>query len=101
MDPKVARSDCLLFAGDDTMSRWQLGGVYLYSHDSRRRDLLFDLNAVNIITGPSGSGKSAICEIIDYCLGSTQCHVPGVVRDASSWVGIMLSNGATEIVLAR
>jgi predicted nucleic acid-binding Zn-ribbon protein len=83
------------------MSRWQLRAVLLYSHDSRRRDIFFDLNAVNIITGPSGSGKSAICEIIDYCLGSGQCHVPGVVRDASSWVSILLANDSTQVFIAR
>lgn len=83
------------------MSRWQLRAVLLYSHDSRRKDIFFDLNAVNIITGPSGSGKSAICEIIDYCLGSDQCHVPGVVRDASSWVSILLANDSTEAFIAR
>lgn len=83
------------------MSRWQLQAVLLYSHDSRRRDIFFDLNAVNIITGPSGSGKSAICEIIDYCLGSDKCHVPGVVRDASSWVSILLANDSTQVFIAR
>ncbi|WP_321470512.1 DUF3732 domain-containing protein [uncultured Paludibaculum sp.] len=83
------------------MSRWQLRGIFLYSHDSRRRDLLFDLNAVNIITGRSGSGKSAICEVIDYCLGATHCHVPGVVRDATSWVAILLVNDSTQAFIAR
>jgi hypothetical protein len=83
------------------MNRWQLKGVSLYSHDSRRRDLSFELNSVNIITGPSGSGKSAICEIIDYCLGASRCHIPGVVRDATSWVGILLSSESTEVFIAR
>src|SRR5258708_30433861 len=82
------------------MSRWQLGGVFLYSHDSRRRDVLFDLNSVNIITGPSGSGKSAICEIIDYCLGASRCHIPGVVRDATSWAGILLATESTQVFIA-
>lgn len=76
-------------------------GVFLYSHDDRRRELTFDLNAVNIVTGPSGSGKSAICEIIDYCLGSGQCHIPGVVRDASSWVASLLANDTTQAFIAR
>jgi len=58
------------------MSRWQIKGIHLFSHNSRRRDITFDLNAVNIITGPSGSGKSAICEIIDYCFGASECHIP-------------------------
>src|ERR1039457_2114863 len=83
------------------MSRWQLRGVFLYSHDSRRRDLFFELNAVNIIVGGSGSGKSALCEIIDYCLGSDECHIPGVVRDASSWTGILLANDSTQAFVAR
>ena len=83
------------------MSRWQLKAIYLFSHDSRRRDLVFDLNKVNIVTGSSGSGKSALCEILDYCLGSSSCHIPGIVRDATSWVAILLSNGKTEAFIAR
>lgn len=31
---------------------------------------------VNIITGESKTGKSALVEIIDYCLCSTRCTVP-------------------------
>lgn len=83
------------------MSRWQIKAIYLYSHDSRRRDINFDLNSVNIVTGSSGSGKSALCEILDYCLGSSSCHIPGIVRDATSWVAILLSNGNTEAFVAR
>jgi hypothetical protein len=83
------------------MSRWQLRGIYLFSHDGRRRDITFDLNAVNIITGPSGSGKSAICEIIDYCFGASECHIPDLVREATSWPSILLSNGSTEVFVAR
>src|ERR1017187_6672431 len=83
------------------MSRWQLRAVLLYSHDSRRRDLFFDLNAVNIVVGRAGSGKSALCEIIDYCLGSGECHIPGVVRAASSWASIMLASPSTQALIAR
>jgi Protein of unknown function (DUF3732) len=83
------------------MSRWQLRAIVLYSHDGRRRDLFFDLNSVNIVTGPSGSGKSALCEIIDYCFGSGQCHIPGVVRYASAWVGILLASDTTQAFIAR
>ena len=31
---------------------------------------------VNIITGESKTGKSALVEIIDYCLCSTRCTIP-------------------------
>lgn len=83
------------------MSRWQLRAVLLYSHDSRRRDIFFDLNAVNIVVGRSGSGKSALCEIIDYCFGSGECHIPGVVREASSWAAMLLANDSTQVFIAR
>jgi hypothetical protein len=83
------------------MSRWQLRAIYLFSHDGRRRDMTFDLNAVNVITGPAGSGKSAICEVIDYCFGADECHIPDLVREATSWPSILLSNGTTEVLLAR
>ena len=31
---------------------------------------------INIITGESKTGKSALVEIIDYCLCSTRCTIP-------------------------
>jgi chaperonin cofactor prefoldin len=83
------------------MSRWQLRSIHLYSHDERVRGISFELNAVNIITGSSGSGKSALCEIIDYCFGAGECHIPGRVRDSTTWVALLLSNGSTEAFVAR
>ena len=39
---------------------------------------------VNIITGESKTGKSALVEIIDYCLCSTRCTIPkGKITDFS------------------
>lgn len=39
---------------------------------------------LNIITGKSSTGKSAIIEIFDYCLGSTEDTIPvGVITDRS------------------
>lgn len=31
---------------------------------------------VNIVTGESKTGKSALVEIIDYCLCSSRCTIP-------------------------
>ena len=41
--------------------------IHLYSHDGRRRDLPFKIVGLNIITGRSSTGKSALSEIIEYC----------------------------------
>jgi hypothetical protein len=73
------------------MSRWNIIEIRLYSKDNRYVSLSFAPEAVNIITGPSHTGKSAIIEIVDYCLGSSECHIPGIVGEKCSWVGIIWS----------
>lgn len=40
------------------------------------RQVKFEPDKINIITGASRTGKSAIIPIIDYCLGSAKCTVP-------------------------
>ena len=81
------------------MNRWQIAAIYLYSHDDRRLDLKFDLSAVNILVGVSYSGKSSLVEVIDYCLGSSDCHIPGVVREATSWVGVVWRRDTADVLV--
>src|SRR5271163_933489 len=83
------------------MSRWQIKSLFFYSHHGDRVALEFKSSAVNIIVGISYSGKSAIIEAIDYCMGSGECHIPGIVRDACSWVGLLWQRDKTEIFIAR
>ena len=47
------------------------------SYDGRRRDLAFHLNGLNVITGRSSTGKSALSEIIEYCNGALDLQHPG------------------------
>ena len=47
----------------------QIRELVLYGYNGRVRHLQFALGKVNIITGRSKSGKSAIGDIIDYCMG--------------------------------
>lgn len=83
------------------MSRWNIALMRLYSHDGRYRDLPFKLGAVNIITGSSHSGKSAIIDIIDYCLGASRCRVPEYVRRTCSWLGIVWVRDSTHLLVCR
>lgn len=57
---------------------------------------------VNIITGESKTGKSALVEIIDYCLCSTRCTIPkGKITDFA-YIYVLLININNKIyVLAR
>lgn len=66
------------------------------------RVLQFRRGALNVITGSSKTGKSAIIPIIDYCLGAGRCTIPvSTIRDACAWFGIVLSTEQGELLLAR
>ena len=55
----------------------QINNIILYKdRDHAPRILNFNTGQVNIVTGDSKSGKSAILNIVDYCLGSRSCKIP-------------------------
>lgn len=58
--------------------------LYPKNRDLKPRILSFKKDKINIITGTSHKGKSAIISIIDYCLGSGDCNIPiGLIRDTT------------------
>ena len=66
------------------------------------KEIPFELGMVNVITGASRTGKSAIIPIVDYCLGSKECAIPvNIIRDACSWFGVIIKTKDTELLLAR
>lgn len=66
------------------------------------RTVEFKLGCINVISGLSRTGKSAIIPIIDYCLGSRRCTIPtGVIRDKTSWFGVLVSTAEGEKLFAR
>ena len=66
------------------------------------RIVSFDKPGVQIISGASKTGKSAIIPIIDYCLGSDKCAIPvETIRNACSWFGILIDVQNGQILLAR
>ena len=83
------------------MKRWGIRTIALYSHDGQRREIPFKLGRVNIITGDSQTGKSAIAEIIDYCMGSSECHLPPFIRDRLSWAALLWERDEAAFVIAR
>lgn len=80
----------------------QLLDIVLYGHAGQRRILSLRPGRVNIITGASKTGKSALVEIVDYCFGSSECKVPeGIIRRAISWFGLRLQIGGGQAFVAR
>jgi hypothetical protein len=67
-----------------------------------RREVDFELGMVNVITGASQTGKSAIVPIIDYCLGSGRCAIPvNIIRNNTAWFGVLLETPRGMLLLAR
>ena len=80
----------------------QIKDVVVYSRRGERRVIPFRLGAVNIISGDSKTGKSALIDVIDYCLGSDECDVAhGIIRDTVSWFGLRLQFPGGQAFIAR
>ncbi len=55
--------------------------IFLFKNNKETRTLKFD-EGLNIISGDSKTGKSAIIEIIDYCLFASRSTIPkGIITD--------------------
>ena len=64
--------------------------------------LEFSTGDVNVITGTSRTGKSAIIPIIDYCLGSDRCSIPvQTIRNACEWFGVVIKTHSGFKLFAR
>jgi hypothetical protein len=66
------------------------------------RQLAFRLGALNVITGGSKTGKSAIQQIVEYCLGNGTCEVPaGVIWKSVSWYALLLQFSSGRVFVGR
>ncbi|GEA68401.1 hypothetical protein PA3_25590 [Acinetobacter pittii] len=84
------------------MKRWNINKIFFFNSDGEEiREINFDLNSVNIITGASGTGKTAIIKAIDYCLGASKCELAAHIRRRSICVGMKWVAGIDEVIIAR
>ncbi|OAT84193.1 hypothetical protein A6P54_02535 [Bacillus sp. MKU004] len=66
------------------------------------RIIPFKKGVVNVITGASRTGKSAIIPIIDYCLGSSDCLIPiDTIRNYSAWFGVVVQTRDKQYLISR
>jgi hypothetical protein len=81
---------------------FQIAKLILYSTKGQVRELPFRIGALNILTGASKTGKSAIIDIIDYCTGRSECYVAdGVIRKHVAWYAVLFALGEGQILVAR
>lgn len=60
------------------------------------------VEGLNVVTGKSSTGKSALIEIFDYCFGSSEYTVPkGVITDCAEIYYVIITVKENVIVIAR
>ncbi|WP_448229916.1 DUF3732 domain-containing protein [Pseudoxanthomonas mexicana] len=80
----------------------KIKSIHIYSHDGQRRDLQFKVDGLNVITGRSSTGKSALSEIIEYCMGRSTFNVPeGVIRDKVAWFAVIYQFDGEQVLVAK
>src|SRR5690606_26426284 len=87
--------------GTDRMKRWNIANVFFLGMTGRRQDISLKPNEVNIITGASGTGKSALIKAVDYCLGSSKCELPIHIRRHAIAVGVKWVADEEELIIGR
>ena len=80
----------------------KISSIHIYSHDGQRRNLRFKVDGLNVITGRSSTGKSALSEIIEYCMGRSSFNVPeGVIRDKVAWFAVIYQFEKEQVLVAK
>jgi hypothetical protein len=80
----------------------KIQSIHIYSHDGQRRDLKFHLDGLSVITGRSSTGKSALSDIVEYCMGRSECNVPeGVIRDKVAWFAVLYQFKNEQVLIAK
>lgn len=80
----------------------KIKSIHIYSHDGQRRDLQFKVDGLNVITGRSSTGKSALSEIIEYCMGRSTFNVPeGIIRDKVAWFAVIYQFPQEQVLIAK
>ena len=82
--------------------KFNINKIILWLKNGKIRELVFEPNKVNVITGDSNTGKTAILEIIDYCFFASKSKISeSVINENVLWYGIIFSINTKEYTIAR
>jgi hypothetical protein len=71
---------------------FQIKDIIFYGHNGEMRRIELFPGRLNIITGASKTGKTALIAVLEYCFGSSECLIPdGIMRRTVAWVGVRLA----------
>lgn len=76
--------------------------IILWCKNGTKREVEFQPNKVNVITGGSGTGKTAILQIIDYCLFASEHKISeDIINENIMWYGINFMINDNNYTIAR
>jgi chromosome segregation ATPase len=79
----------------------QIESIGIYNANGDRRLITFH-SGLNIVTGWSGTGKSSLLDIVEFCLGRRRPTYPeGALTTAVSWFSITVVHDGTHLFIAR
>jgi hypothetical protein len=80
----------------------QILALAIYNRAGERRELRFQPGKVNVITGASKTGKTALIDIVDYCLGRNEYTIrSGVIRDTVVWYVLHVQLPSSQAIIGR
>jgi hypothetical protein len=76
--------------------------IIIYSHAGDMRRISLKVNGLNIVTGRSSTGKSALSDIVEYCMGRSDFNIPeGPIRDKVAWYAVIFQFPAEQVMIAK
>ncbi|QCJ40834.1 DUF3732 domain-containing protein [Bacillus sp. S3] len=82
--------------------KFYISKLVLWLKNGKVRELDFETNKVNVITGESGTGKSEIISIIDYCFFASKVDITEEkINENVNWYGIRFKINDKVYTIAR
>ncbi|TIV60826.1 DUF3732 domain-containing protein [Mesorhizobium sp.] len=82
--------------------KFYIQSLHLWLRSGQRRSVTFLPNKVNVITGESHTGKTAILDIVDYCLFASKHRISeSVINENVLWYGLRIHVNDKVYTLAR
>ncbi|TCF98348.1 hypothetical protein BZM26_25830 [Paraburkholderia strydomiana] len=79
-----------------------IDSITLWSKNGEQRSLAFERNRVNVLTGGSHTGKSALLDIIDYCFLASSHKLPdSIINENVGWYGLTFYVNDKTYTIAR
>lgn len=82
--------------------RFGLENITLWLRTGEQRTINFLPDKINVITGKSGTGKTAILDIFDYCFAASSHSISeSIINESVDWYGIKFYIHDKHIVICR